>query len=75
MMSTVMKKKPMTVAEMARLGGKARTQAMSRAERRELASKAGKARSKALSATERSRIAKQAVLARERKRKQRKSNA
>jgi hypothetical protein len=59
----------MTVAELARLGGKARAASMTPAERRELASKAGQARSDALSADERSRIAKRAVQARERKRK------
>jgi len=64
-----MNKREMTVAELARLGGRARAASMNPAERRELASKAGKARSEALSADERSRIAKRAVQARERKRK------
>jgi len=65
-----MGKKPITVIELAKLGGAARAKSMSLTERRELASKAGKARAKALSPVERSRIAKKAVQARERKRKQ-----
>ena len=65
-----MKRKAMTITEVAKLGGRARADSMSKAERRELASKAGKARANALSAEERSLIAKRAVAARERKRKQ-----
>jgi hypothetical protein len=70
-----MKRKAMTVAELAKLGGKARAESMSHAERRELARKGGKARSEALTAAERSRIAKRAVQVRESKRKQRNSNS
>ncbi len=51
------------------LGGKARAESLSKAERKEIASKGGTKRAEKLSAAERSRIAKKAVAARERKRK------
>ena len=63
------KKKPMTAAELQSMGGKARAQALSKAERSAIARKAANARAQKLSPAERSRIAKQAVAAREAKRK------
>jgi hypothetical protein len=54
------------------LGGKARMEKLSDAERSEIASKGGKARAKSLSAARRREIAKKAVAARELQRRQRK---
>ncbi len=51
------------------LGGKARAESLSEADRIRIASTGGKARADKLSAAERSQIAKKAVAARERKRK------
>jgi hypothetical protein len=62
------KKNPNAVA-LGSLGGKARANSLSDAERSAIAKKAATARNAKLSASERSRIAKHAVQARERKRK------
>jgi hypothetical protein len=64
----VQKKNPHAQA-LGKLGGKARAETLSEAERAEIASKGGKARAANLSAAELSRIGKLAVQARERKRK------
>jgi hypothetical protein len=60
-------------AALGKLGGKARMEALSPAERINLSKKGGRERAKRLSAAERSRIAKLAVRARERKRRERKA--
>lgn len=64
----VHKKNPHARA-LGKLGGKARAEILSEAQRAEIASKGGKARAANLSAAELSRIGKLAVQARERKRK------
>jgi hypothetical protein len=64
----VSQKKNPNAQALGRLGGKARSEALSPAEITKIASKGGKARAAKLSATELSRIAKLAVAARERKR-------
>jgi hypothetical protein len=62
------KKNPNAVA-LGKLGGRARANSLSAAERSAIAKKAAAARNAKLSAAERSRIARHAVQARERKRK------
>jgi hypothetical protein len=62
------KKNPNAVA-LGKLGGKARANSLSEAERSAIAKKGAAARNAKLSAAERSRIAKHAVQSRERKRK------
>jgi hypothetical protein len=64
----VQKKNPHAQA-LGKLGGKARAEILSDAQRAEIASKGGKARAANLSAAELSRLGKLAVEARERKRK------
>ena len=64
----VQKKNPNAQA-LGKLGGKARAEILSKAQRTEIASKGGKARAANLSTTELSRIGKLGVQARERKRK------
>ncbi len=64
----IQKKNPHAQA-LGRLGGKARAEILSEAQRAEIASKGGKARAANLSAAELSRIGKLAVQARERRRK------
>jgi hypothetical protein len=65
------KKKNPHASALGRLGGRARANSMTPAERRELASKAGRARAAKLSARRRSEIAKRAVQAREKGRAER----
>jgi len=59
-------KKNLYAAALGRLGGKARMEKLSPAERVKFSKRGGLARAKKLSAAERSRIAKKAVQARER---------
>jgi hypothetical protein len=63
-----MSKKPLTAGELQSMGGKARANALTKAERSAIARKAAKARAQKLTSAERSRIAKRAVAARELKR-------
>jgi len=66
----MMSKKNPHAAALGKLGGSARMNALSPAERTQLGRKGAKARSAKLSAAERSKIAKTAVAARERRRRE-----